>query len=88
MAQQKENKKDFSTCIDDSPFAEMMQKLSGQQGIGSLCAEMMKSIMEKQGDGSNFNCAEMMRLMMKDCCGIKKELKEAKKEESHVRDEQ
>jgi hypothetical protein len=88
MAQQKEYKKDFSTCIDDSPFAGMMQKLSGQQGIGSLCAEMMKSIMEKQGDGSSFNYAEIMRSMMKNCCGIDEELKKVKKEEGHVRDEQ
>ena len=86
MTEQKENQKDFSTCLEDSSFAEMMQKMIGQQGIGSLCAEMMKNLMEKQGDGSSFHCAEMMRSMMKNCCGVKEELKESKEEEGHVGD--
>lgn len=85
MAEEKENQKDFSTCLEDSPFAEMMQKMSGQQGIGSLCAEMMKNFMEKQGDGNSFHCAETVQSMMKNCCGIKEELKKAKEEEGHVR---
>jgi hypothetical protein len=67
MAEQKEDQKVFSTCLEDNPFAEMMQKMSGQQGIGSLCAERMKS-------------------MMKNCCGIKEELKKTKGEECHGRD--
>ncbi len=33
-----------STCFDESPCAEMMQKLMGEQGIGSLCEEMMRSL--------------------------------------------
>lgn len=86
MAGKKENQKEFSTCLEDTPFAEMMQKMIGQQGIGSLCAEVMKKVMEKQGDGSGFHCAELMRSMMKKCNVNKEERKEAKEEESHVRD--
>jgi hypothetical protein len=84
MMEKKENQKKFSTCLEDTPLAEMMQKMLGQQGIGSLCAEMMKKVMEKQGDGCSFHCAEMMRSMMKGCSGIKEESKETKKEEGHV----
>jgi len=79
------NQKEFSTCLEDTPFAEMMQKMIGQQGIGSLCVEMMKKVREKQ-DGYSFHCAEMMQSILKKCDGIKEELKEAKKEEGHVRD--
>ncbi len=85
MVEQKADQKDFNTCLEDGPFAEMLQKISGQQGIGSLCAGMMKNFMEKQGDGGSSYCAEMMQSMMKNCCDIKEELKEAKKEEGHVR---
>lgn len=85
MVEQKADQKDFSTCLEDSPFAEMLQKISGQQGIGSLCAGMMKNLMEKQGDGGSSQCAEMMQSMMKNCCGINEELKETKEEEGHVR---
>ena len=87
MAEKEENKKGFSTCLEEFPFAEMMQKMMGQKGIGSLCAEMMKKVTEKQGDGCRFSCAEMMGEMMKGCCaGGKEESKETKKEEGHVGD--
>ncbi len=77
MAEKEENKKGFSTCMEGFPCAEMMQKMMGQEGIGSLCAEMMKKVMEKQGDGGNFSFAEMMREMMKGgCAGGKEESKE------------
>ena len=52
MAEQINNEKDFKTCFEGIPFAEMMKKMSGQQGIGSLCEEMMKNFMEKQKDCS------------------------------------
>jgi hypothetical protein len=81
MAEKEENKKAFSTCLEGVPFAEMMQKMLGQQGIGSLCAEMMKKVMEKQGNDCSFHCAEMMGSMMKGCSGMKEE---SKKEEEHV----
>ena len=89
MAEKKENQKEFSTCLEDIPFAEMMQKMMGQKGVGSLCAEMMKKVREKQGEGCNSSCAEMMRSMMKECCtGSKEETKETKKEEGHDRDKE
>jgi len=46
----KENKgqpKKVSTCFEGSPAAEMMQKIMGEQGIGSLCEEMMRSLIKK-----------------------------------------
>ena len=83
MAEKKQNQKDFSTCLEAIPMAEMMQKMFGQQGIGSLCSEMMKKVMEKPGEGGNLSCAEMMRDMMKGCCGSEAESKETKKEDDH-----
>jgi hypothetical protein len=86
MAEKKENQKEFSTCMEGIPFAEMMEKMKGQKGVGSLCAEMMKKVIEKKGDGGNFSCAKAMQSMKKMCSGIKKETKETKKEEGHVGD--
>jgi len=46
----KENKgqpKKVSTCFEGSPAAEMMKKIMGEQGIGSLCEEMMRSLIRK-----------------------------------------
>jgi hypothetical protein len=46
----KENKgqpKEVSTCFDGSPAAEMMQKIMSEQRIGSLCEEMMRSLLKK-----------------------------------------
>lgn len=83
MAEKKKDHKEFCTCLEDTPFAEMMQKMLGQKGIGSLCMEMMKKVMEKQEDGCRLSHIDMMRSMMNRCAGIKQE---AKEEESHVRD--
>jgi hypothetical protein len=83
MAGKKGNEKEFSTCLEDTPLAEIMQKMLGQQGIGSLCTKMMKQVLEKPGDGSSFPCAEMMRSMLKGCCDIKEEFNEINKEEDH-----
>jgi hypothetical protein len=85
MTEKKENQKEFSTCLEGIPFAEMMQKMIGQQGIGSLCTEMMKKVMEKQGESCSSLCAEMMRSMRKKNEGNKGELWEPKEEEGHVR---
>ena len=38
MAEKKESQKEFSTCLENIPFAEMMQKMMGQKGVGSFCA--------------------------------------------------
>ncbi|PKN70257.1 MAG: hypothetical protein CVU54_06540 [Deltaproteobacteria bacterium HGW-Deltaproteobacteria-12] len=84
MTSIKENQKEFSTCCENTHFAEMMQKKMGQKGIGSLCAEMMKKVTEKQGEGCSIRCAEMMQSMMKGCGGIKQKTKETKKEAGSV----
>ena len=86
MTEKNENTKEFSTCCENTHFAEMMQKVMGQQGIGSLCAEMMKKVSQKHGDRCSVRCAEMMQSMMKGCGGIKQESKETKEEAGHVGD--
>jgi len=86
MEETKENKKAFSTCMEGIPFAKMMEKMKGQKGIGSLCAEMMKKVAEKKGEGGSFPCAEMMKSMTKGCCGNTEETKETRKEEDHIGD--
>jgi len=47
MEEKKNNQKDFSTCLEGLPFAETMKKMMAQQGKGSLCEEMMRSMMSK-----------------------------------------
>jgi hypothetical protein len=85
MAEKKEAQKEFSTCLENIPFAEMMQKMMGQKGVGSICAEMMKKVTEKKGEGCSVHCAEMMRSMMNGCSGVKNESNKSKEEESNVR---
>jgi len=43
--------KPFSTCLEGSPCAEMMQRIFGGQGCGSLCEEMMRSFMKTGHEG-------------------------------------
>ena len=62
--EKKENREEFSTCLEGIPFAELMQKMIGRQGIGALSSEMMKKVMEGRVKGSGFHCFEMMRSMM------------------------
>ncbi len=87
MADKKDADKEFSTCFEKSPFAEMMRKMAGRQGIGSLCAEMMKKIVEQQEDGCSFDCAEMIRKMMKEWGKVQEEPEKSKEEGSHGREE-
>ena len=47
MKDEKEPQKKVSTCLDDAPSAEMMRKIMGQKGIGSLSEEMMRSLTGK-----------------------------------------
>ena len=84
MTNIKENRKMFSTCMENAPFVEKMQEMMGQKGIGSLCAEMMKKVTEKQGEGCSIRCAEMMQSMMKGCGGIKQESKKTKEGTGNV----
>jgi len=44
MKENKDPQRKIRTCLDGSPCAEMMQKIMGEQGIGSLCEEMMRSL--------------------------------------------
>ncbi|MEI6609689.1 MAG: hypothetical protein WCO53_08080 [Deltaproteobacteria bacterium] len=85
MAEKKEYQKEFSTCLENIYCAEMMQKMVGQKGVGSICAEMMKKVTEKKGEGCGVHCAEMMRSMMNSCSGVKNESNKTKEEESNVR---
>ncbi len=78
MADKEDTHKEFGTCFEKVPFAEMMQKMMGRQGIGSLCAEMMEKIMGRQGDGCSSHCAEMMWKMMKKCDTAQDEPEESK----------
>ncbi|MCX6568885.1 MAG: hypothetical protein NT147_07545 [Candidatus Aminicenantes bacterium] len=47
MKKNKGQPKKVSTCFDGSPAAEMMQKIMGEQRIGSLCEEKMRSLIKK-----------------------------------------
>jgi hypothetical protein len=87
MADKKDAHKEFNTCFEKLPFAKMMRKMAGRQGVGSLCAEMMKKIMERQDDGCSFDCAEMMRKMMKERCRVQKNPEKSKEEVYHGRKE-
>ena len=87
MADKKDAHKEFSTCFEKLPFAEMMRKMLGRQGVGSLCAEMMEKIMERQGDGRSFDCAEMIRKMKKECSRVQEEPEKSKEEVYHGRKE-
>ncbi len=87
MADKKDAHKEFSTCFEKLPFAEMMRKMAGRQGVGSLCTEMMKKITEHQGEGVRFNCSEMTQRMMKECGRIQEEPEKSKEEVSHGREE-
>lgn len=47
----KEQPRQVSTCFEGLPSAEMMQKILGETGIGSLSAEMMRTSVKKCGQG-------------------------------------
>ena len=59
MKENKDQRSKVSTCFEETPAAEMMRKITGEQGIGSLCEQMMRTWMksrrdvkgEPQGDG-------------------------------------
>jgi hypothetical protein len=85
MADKQDHQKDFSTCFEKLPFAEMMRKMLGRQGVGSICSEMMAKIMKRQEGGHSFPCAEMMKKMKKECAGFQEQTKKSKKEVGHER---
>ncbi len=51
MKEDKDQQKKVSTCLEGSPYAEMMQKIMGEHGIGSLSEEMMRSLRETCREG-------------------------------------
>ena len=53
MKENKDQPRKVSTCFEGSSFAEMMQKIMGEQGIGSLCEEMMRSLIESCREGKD-----------------------------------
>ena len=85
MADKKEPDKEFDTCFDNTPFAELMKKMMGRQGVGSFSAEMMKKILEKQEDCCGFYWPEIMQGMRRQSSVVQEEPEETKKEESHVK---
>ncbi len=46
MKEDKDQPRQVSTCLEDPAYAEMVQKIMGGQGIGSLCEERMRSLMK------------------------------------------
>ncbi len=85
MNDKKDTDKEFDTCFEDRPFAELMQKLAGRPGVGSLSAEMMKKILKKKADCCGSYWAEIMRGMRCQSNIVQEEPEETKKEESHVK---
>jgi hypothetical protein len=52
MKEKKDEPRKVSTCFEGSPCAEMMKKIMGEEGIGSLCEEMMRSFAkDRRGSG-------------------------------------
>ena len=87
MDDKKDAHKEFSTCFEKLPFAEMMRKMMSRQGVGSLCAEMMEKIMEHQEEGCSFHCSEMVQKMMKGFGSVQEEPEKSKEEVCHGRKE-
>ena len=51
MKEDKDQRRQVSTCFEEAPCAEMMQKIMGEQGIGSLSEEMMRTWAERRREG-------------------------------------
>jgi hypothetical protein len=51
MDENKDRLRKLSTCFEGSSFAEMMQKIVGAEGIGSLSEEIMRSLIESCCEG-------------------------------------
>jgi hypothetical protein len=47
MKENKDEPEKVSTCFEGLSCAEMMQKIMGKEGIGSLCEKMMRSWTKK-----------------------------------------
>ncbi len=51
MKENKDQQSKVNTCFEEAPCAEMMQKIMSEQGIGSLCEEMMRWSRKKCREG-------------------------------------
>ncbi len=51
MKENKDQPGRVSTCFEESPCAEMIQKIMSERGIGSLCEEMMRALIESCREG-------------------------------------
>ena len=51
MDENKDQPRKVSTCFEGSSFAEMMQKIMGEDGIGSLCEALMRSLTKRDREG-------------------------------------
>jgi len=51
MKENKDQPRKVSTCFEGSPCVEMMQRIMSEEGIGSLCAEMMRSLVKRSARG-------------------------------------
>jgi hypothetical protein len=51
MDENRDQPRKISTCFDGSSCAEMMQKIMGGEGIGSLCEEIMRSLVKRCCEG-------------------------------------
>jgi hypothetical protein len=47
MKEKKDQPIKVSTCFEESSSAEMMRRIMSEQGIGSLCEEMMRSLLKE-----------------------------------------
>ncbi len=56
----KNKRGDWSTCFEKLPFAERMRELMSRQGVGSLCAEIMRNL-QKQHTACSSLGSEIMR---------------------------
>lgn len=81
--EQKDAQKEFKSCCEGMPLADMMKKMMEAKKGGSPfnCAEMMSHMMEAKKSGSTRNCAEMMSQMMQMCCGSREKKEEATQKE-------
>ncbi len=46
MKEDKDPLRQVSTCLDGLPGAELIRKIMGEEGIGSLCEERMRSLLK------------------------------------------
>lgn len=51
MDEKNDRPRKMSSCFEGPSFAELMRKIAGEKGIGSLCEEMMKAWMDGRREG-------------------------------------